>query len=40
MRSAANQGHGVKQDDAGAVRVYCKAAGQGHADDQSNIGVI
>ena len=40
MRSIANQGHGVKQDDADAVRVYRKAAGQGHVDAQSNIGVI
>ena len=40
MHGAANQSYGVKQDDADAVRVYLKAADQGHADTHSNIGVM
>jgi TPR repeat protein len=34
------QGQGVARDDAEAVRWYCKAADQGHATGQANLGVM
>jgi len=33
-------GEGVSQDDAEAIRWYLKAAEQGHADAQNNLGLM